>query len=411
MGKASRSKGKKPVDVVLEPSPVDEFLQRAGIPSPKSGRQIWTEIERRCGESFAVQFDNAIQAHAGHGLKSTKTMDPWRLAYRDLETARATAGITTPMLRSSMDVFASADLPEGPLLDLGSGNGFLTCFYAVTRPGAPVVGVELEPAGVECGRELASALGLQNVTFVEADLFTYDNPESFAVVTSVAVLTTVEKQQPLAYPFSHIASIPTLLDSSQSDLALAAARSLGSDGVYLSTERLPDPTAYARWIGSLQAAGLSVDLEGIEYVSWSLSPGDQEQLPVIRASRQTPQVKVDFGRFLEWQADRCRPGDEFDTELQLTAAKAVTVLEGIHYDIIDQWGSGQTRHYLIEIDGEYAFYQTNNRGYRAILERGPKARSVKRRYDELNEMFALSGQVAAKRAITTADFQRDLGRA
>jgi precorrin-6B methylase 2 len=60
----------------------------------------------------------------------------------------------------------------GRILDVGCGNGVLTCFVAMQMPQAQVVGIDLRPQAVEQAEALAQRLGLSNVTFRQG------NPES-----------------------------------------------------------------------------------------------------------------------------------------------------------------------------------------------------------------------------------------
>ena len=47
--------------------------------------------------------------------------------------------------------FVSSGLPTGDVLDLGCGSGILTCFYAIARPDASVVGADLSATGLAVG--------------------------------------------------------------------------------------------------------------------------------------------------------------------------------------------------------------------------------------------------------------------
>ena len=58
--------------------------------------------------------------------------------------------------------------PSYRYADLGCGRGFHLCLLAAANPEAEFVGMDFDP-DVSHGRELAAALGLTNVTFVQAD--------------------------------------------------------------------------------------------------------------------------------------------------------------------------------------------------------------------------------------------------
>jgi len=59
--------------------------------------------------------------------------------------------------------------PDYRYLDLGCGQGFHLCLLAAANPGAEFVGIDFDPNYIAHGQELASASGLTNVRFVEAD--------------------------------------------------------------------------------------------------------------------------------------------------------------------------------------------------------------------------------------------------
>ena len=54
----------------------------------------------------------------------------------------------------------------GDILDMGCGNGILTCFLARIHPGASVTGLDLSQMAVSAAQELAGRLRTDNVRFV-----------------------------------------------------------------------------------------------------------------------------------------------------------------------------------------------------------------------------------------------------
>ena len=57
----------------------------------------------------------------------------------------------------------------GELVDIGCGNGILTCFLALRHPEAVVTGIELSQNAVLAASELAARLQVDNVQFYSAD--------------------------------------------------------------------------------------------------------------------------------------------------------------------------------------------------------------------------------------------------
>ena len=88
----------------------------------------------------------------------------------------ADAGLTSEMVRYQptparhiFDLTARIALDEDDVLvDLGSGLGHVPLLVSICT-GACAVGIELEPAYVECARRSAQALNLDRVTFIQQD--------------------------------------------------------------------------------------------------------------------------------------------------------------------------------------------------------------------------------------------------
>lgn len=79
-------------------------------------------------------------------------------------------------------------LPENGirLLDAGCGVGDWSFELAALRPNWEIVGVDIDPAAIEVADQRRRSLTLPNVSFRESDFLTFDVPERFDVVLSVA---------------------------------------------------------------------------------------------------------------------------------------------------------------------------------------------------------------------------------
>lgn len=78
-------------------------------------------------------------------------------------------------------------------LDLGCGQGLMTCLLAAAHPQARFTGVDFHPEHIAHARQLASSCGLTNVTFLEADFLELAErlpedwpPVDFAVAHGIA---------------------------------------------------------------------------------------------------------------------------------------------------------------------------------------------------------------------------------
>jgi SAM-dependent methyltransferase len=84
------------------------------------------------------------------------------------------------------------------LLDLGCGNGMITCLLASEVPEMRVVGVDLDADGLAFAKRLAEANGLSNVTFRPANAEHDELPGPSAFVLSLAVFQFIHDVPALA---------------------------------------------------------------------------------------------------------------------------------------------------------------------------------------------------------------------
>jgi precorrin-6B methylase 2 len=86
---------------------------------------------------------------------------------------------------------------EGTLLDIGCGNGLLSCFYALRYPQVKVIGIDKAESAVSCSRQLAQRIGLANAEFVIADCdhYPWTLPESS--IDIAVSMTGLDPSKPL----------------------------------------------------------------------------------------------------------------------------------------------------------------------------------------------------------------------
>jgi SAM-dependent methyltransferase len=84
------------------------------------------------------------------------------------------------------------------LLDLGCGNGMITCLLASASPETRVVGVDLDTAGLAYAARLAEANGLENVEFRVANAENDDLPGPSDFILSLAVFQFIHDVPALA---------------------------------------------------------------------------------------------------------------------------------------------------------------------------------------------------------------------
>ncbi len=74
-------------------------------------------------------------------------------------------------------------------LELGCGRGKNACVVAAANPGWQVTGIDFMPGAIADARSLAAEAGLDNVTFIEADLGTFAESQAAAALPMADVAT------------------------------------------------------------------------------------------------------------------------------------------------------------------------------------------------------------------------------
>lgn len=188
MGKASRSRANTGAGNSKQAQQAERavrsWFSRTGVVSASNQDQLWSNMAHQIGIDAVEQIQRSIEEPGGR--------DIYELMYADVETARATATLMAPLTREWLRTWASTELPDGPVLDLGCGWGFSTCFYAAARPDQRVVGVDVSPQAVQCGRALAKELGVTNVEFITCTAADLQLGELFSVITSTLLLVEAE---------------------------------------------------------------------------------------------------------------------------------------------------------------------------------------------------------------------------
>lgn len=93
-----------------------------------------------------------------------------------------------PHLTASYALRALTRIPFVSLLDVGCGNGVVTCFLGSRYPGRRIVGVDRDEAGLEFARALARQNGLANVSFERTNIESDRLTGEFDLITCFAVM-------------------------------------------------------------------------------------------------------------------------------------------------------------------------------------------------------------------------------
>lgn len=141
----------------------------------------------------------------------------------------------------------------GDIVDIGCGNGILTCFLALQRPGSVITGLELSGNAVAVAEALAKKLQVNNVHFTSQVMSVQGQCDSlFSCRTAhenVAWKALCEEPAPAMLPIEEQAR-------RHRDYAGKLAAMVRTGGYLVGVERYEDDSTYAGLVRALARAGL-----------------------------------------------------------------------------------------------------------------------------------------------------------
>jgi SAM-dependent methyltransferase len=263
--------------------------------------------------------------------------------------------------------FAGAGLPAPRrVVDVGSGSGVTTCFYARLYPDAEVVGIDICAAAVLRARELAAKLSVDNVSFEVADAL--DLPEHLDRRKADIVISTL-----VAHEIGELHGKPARtiedawagpLDRRLAGYARALAGLLEPTGVLITAERLGNVMTFARWARALHDAGVGFDRERVEPIEFVESHDDRSKLPLLLGSKSRNAEIVPNEIRMLWLQKMC-PSELLCilhemAEAVFAALCPTELLEGLHFKLSDD--HSQVHHEVWEAGPLAVQYRYKNGG-------------------------------------------------
>ncbi|MDD5792307.1 MAG: class I SAM-dependent methyltransferase [Erysipelotrichaceae bacterium] len=243
---------------------------------------------------------------------------------------------------------------EGEVLDVGCGNGILTCFIAKMNPEAFVLGIDQNREAIEVARSLASSLKLDNIAFENKEMSEisdkYDHVLSIRTVhENIGFLSSDIAYYPFAKQLLAYKEI-------YGDYGQFFAGILKEEGELVSIERSGFNASYLSYLLSLGSYLLIAEdsLESRE-IKEGNNVGHFQQ---IKAKKENGRIDI-LNLWLDHYDEIDNRKDKrslCDHELSIKARK---LLEG--YETIDDQGHIVAKRCLYEGNkGELLLFQANN---------------------------------------------------
>ena len=142
---------------------------------------------------------------------------------------------------------------NGNILDIGCGNGILTCFLALRYPEALVTGMDLSKNALSVARELAQRLSVTNVQFVEAGAL--EQRKYDTLFTCRTVHENIARR-PLCEEWSQTALTPEEQIKRHEPYARELSTRIHAGGHLISVERYEEDGAYTGLIRALERCNI-----------------------------------------------------------------------------------------------------------------------------------------------------------
>lgn len=383
--------------------PVDEFYARAGLVRHAGAMEFWQELALRCGDATANEVGEVL-ARRALGSSAAGDVDVF---CRDVERQRATVDAAAPHTHAWLGVLAGIDDLHAAL-DLGCGGGVATCFLASLHPHARVVGVDASPTAITTARAMATDLGLHNIDFVVADIEDFDQGPDFDLVMSSAVWAETADWIHAGRWWSALNELPRLLahGAVHSSLAVAAARHLTADGIFLSLERCRDLAGLGAWVGAQQNVGLNFDAKISDMLTIDGVLTGPERLPLVATHRNT--LPANAHDLLQW---RLRVGDErldeaLLAEVVMTSSTTPwSLVTGTIFEATEDGDEFAAALLLLERDDAGKLYFATTRGVREVLASSPDGGADQFRplFRRMRDHLGMRQSVVSRRVATSDD--------
>ena len=269
-----------------------EFFRRVGLPEPMKPEVFWRRLEKKHGAA-GLAFSHAVDDRE-LGISDG---DPYELKNKsEALSLEITGQYESKLYRDFTEWLFNANLGlPTSVLDVGCGNGVLTCLLACLFPEAKVVGFDPNQSGIEIAKSIAARQNISNVEFLwgtidqsAADL----SGRSFDLIVAVKafheILELPDAKSLVGHSINTVGDVSS--DCSNATTLATIRRLLAEDGIVVCVDRWSFPASFAWWIRTVEAGGLCVSLHQSSMLR-TAEAGGAETFPISVLSKVGIQPK------------------------------------------------------------------------------------------------------------------------
>ena len=236
------------------------YMKELGFRPAKTIGGLFADIEKPLGKQYAEDFFATVQARAEGNSNDDEI---YHIIHRCFKTSMTiTSAYSADYYRKVCNwLFDNKDCIKGRVLDVGCGNGIITCFIASRFPECHVVGIDCVEDAIKVAQQLAKKLQLTNVEFITADIREYEPEEKFDTVFSsltMASFITETFEEPSKYGYTKTFATVIREIQAAGDSFVSALSNLTKDGAcFLQVERSNGALLLTGWTLSTKHHGFS----------------------------------------------------------------------------------------------------------------------------------------------------------
>lgn len=262
---------------------VIDYLNLIGLKQCRSINVFWQDLNRLHSSSTVNELKKYVDLRAHEDRDG---INLYSIKNQNLKLSIDFSRYSTDLYRRYFDWFIENKEVFSPkrILEIGCDNGIVTCFFASLFPEAEVIGIDINPNGIKCAKELAAKLNLDNIEFKVVDINTINQhitKGSVDLLISVRSLhEMIEYRKPKQYWM--LSEIVDYLKDKVCQKVICSLRDLINPeyGIYVSWERIGDVADLTYMIEEFKLAGLVFQWEQSDRISF-YEVGDKQSMPIL----------------------------------------------------------------------------------------------------------------------------------